>query len=192
MITRGGASFAPLSQPFVIEAQDANGSALAGISVRFAVTAGGGTLSTTITRTDENGRAQSTLTLGPNLGTNTVSVSAAGIGSPVTFHAISDTELPPMTADVNSDGLVNILDLILIASSFGQSGQNNADVNRDGTVSILDLVLVAGMFEDTAAAPSVQLQVPETLTAVEVQGWLTDAMSLEVRGSHHETGDYGA
>ena len=69
---QNGASFAPLSQPFVVEAQDANGSALAGVSVTFAVVTGGGTLSTTITRTDENGRAQSTLTLGPNLGTNTV------------------------------------------------------------------------------------------------------------------------
>ena len=38
-----------------------------------------------------NGRAQSTLTLGPNLGTNTVQVSAAGIQGAVTFHAISDT-----------------------------------------------------------------------------------------------------
>ena len=99
-----GASFAPLSQPFVVEAQDANGSVLIGVSVRFAVVTGGGTLSTTITRTDENGRAQSTLTLGPNLGTNTVEVSAAGIESPVTFYAISDTESPPITADVNNDG----------------------------------------------------------------------------------------
>ena len=87
-----GASFAPLSRPFVVEAQDENGSTLAGISVTFAVTAGGGMLSTTITRTDENGRAQSTLTLGPNLGTNTVEVSAAGIEVPATFHAVSDTE----------------------------------------------------------------------------------------------------
>ena len=148
-----GAAFAPLPNPFVIEAQDANGSALAGVSVRFAVTAGGGTLSTTITRTDENGRAQSTLTLGPNLGTNTVEVSAAGIESPVTFYAISDTESPPITADVNGDGVI----------------------------SILDLVLVAGMFEEAAAAPAAQPQVPETLTAVEVQGWLTDARALQVR-----------
>ena len=37
-----GAAFAPLSQPFVIEAQDANGSVFVGVSVRFAVTAGGG------------------------------------------------------------------------------------------------------------------------------------------------------
>ena len=177
-----GASFAPLSQPFVVEVQDANGSALAGISVRFAVTTGGGALSTTITRTDENGRAQSTLTLGPNLGTNTVSVSAAGIEVSVTFYAISDTESPPITADVNNDGSVNILDLILIASELGNVGTNlAADVNGDGVVSILDLILAAGMFEDAAAAPSVQPQVPETLTAVEVQGWLTDARSLEVK-----------
>ena len=176
-----GASFAPLSQPFVVEAQDANGSALTGISVAFAVTAGGGTLSTTITRTDTNGRAQSTLTLGPNMGTNTVQISAAGIEVPVTFHAVSDTEAPPIKADVNNDGSVNVLDLILIASSFGRSGQNNADVNRDGVVSILDLILVAGMFEGAAAAPAAQPQVPKTLTTVEVQGWLTDARSLEVR-----------
>ena len=51
----------------------------------------------------------------------------------------------------------------------------------DGVVSILDLILVAGMFDGAAAAPSAQPQVPETLTAVEVQGWLTDARSLEVR-----------
>ena len=174
-----GASLVPLSQPFVVEVQDEKGSVVEGISVTFVVTAGGGTLSTTITRTDENGRAQSTLILGPNLGTNTVEVSATGIESTATFYAIADSELPPTTADVNNDGFVNVLDLILIASSLGQSGQNDADINRDRVVSILDLVLAAGMFEDVAAAPSAQPQVPETLTAVEVQGWLTDARSFE-------------
>ena len=179
-----GASLALLPNPFVVEVQDANGSTLAGVSVRFAVTTGGGTLSTTITKTDENGRAQSTLTLGPNLGTNTVEVSAAGIDVPATFHAISDTEAPPIIVDVNGDGSVNILDLILIASKLGNTGTNLVvDVNRDGTVSILDLVLAAGMFEEAAAAPPAQPQAPETLTAVEVQGWLTDARALEVSDS---------
>ena len=177
-----GASFASLSQPFVIEAQDANGSALVDFSVRFAVTEGGGSLSATITRTDTNGRAQSTLILGPNLGINTVEVSAAGIESTVTFYAIADTELPPMTADVNSDGNVNVLDLIVIASELGNTGTNLVvDVNRDGVVSILDLILAAGMFEGAAAAPSAQPQVPEILTAVEVEGWLTDARALQIR-----------
>ena len=51
----------------------------------------------------------------------------------------------------------------------------------DGVVNVLDLILVAGMFDSAAAAPSAQPQVPETLTAVEVQGWLTDARALEIR-----------
>ena len=176
-----GAADTVLSDPFVVEARDANGSALVGVSVTFTVTAGGGTLSVTNTRTDENGRAQSLLTLGPDLGTNTVSVSASGIQSPSTFYAISNTESPLIAADVNSDGFVNVLDLILISSSLGQVGQNDADVNGDGVITVLDLVIVAGMFDDTAAAPSVQPQVPETLTAVEIQGWLTDARALEIR-----------
>ena len=79
-----------LAYPFVVEAQDENGSALAGISVTFTVTEGGGTLSIQSTTTDANGRAKSTLTLGPNFGTNTVSVSAAEIPVSVTFNAIAD------------------------------------------------------------------------------------------------------
>ena len=176
-----GASFASLPQPFVVEAQDENGSALVGVSVTFAVTRGGGMLSIKNIMTDENGRAQSTLILGPNLGTNTVQVSATGIRGLATFHAIADSELPPMTADVNNDGSVNVLDLIFIASNLGRSGQNEADVNGDGVVSILDLVLAAGMFDSAAAAPSAQPQTPETLTAIEVQGWLTNARTLQLK-----------
>ena len=101
---------------------------------------------------------------------------------PATFHAVSDTESPPITADVNSDGSVNILDLIVVASKLGNTGTNLVvDVNRDGVVSILDLILVAGMFGEVASAPSAQPLIPKTLTAVEVQGWLTDARALEVR-----------
>ena len=42
--------------------------------------------------------------------------------------------------DVNSDGVVNILDLAFVASRFGE---NSPDLNGDGIVNILDLVLVA-------------------------------------------------
>ena len=88
-----GVSFAPLSQPFVIEVRDENGSALEGISITFTVTAGDGTLSTTRTTTDTNGRAQSILTLGPNIGTQTVSVSAARIEHLVTFNAVVEAAI---------------------------------------------------------------------------------------------------
>ena len=47
-------------------------------------------------------------------------------------------------ADVNSDGSVNVLDLIAVANAFGK---NVPDVNGDGTVNVLDLVAVANAFD---------------------------------------------
>lgn len=52
------------------------------------------------------------------------------------------TEMP---YDVNDDGAVNILDLVFVASRFGQIDPS-ADVNADGTVNILDLTLIARNF----------------------------------------------
>ena len=45
--------------------------------------------------------------------------------------------------DVNGDGIVNILDLVVVANAFGK---DNPDVNGDGIVNILDLVAVANAF----------------------------------------------
>jgi len=59
-------------------------------------------------------------------------------------------------ADVNGDGAVNILDLVLIAANLGKNEQSPADVNGDGIVNILDLVKAAGEMGAGAAAPAAQ------------------------------------
>lgn len=46
-------------------------------------------------------------------------------------------------ADVNGDGVVNILDLVIVAQSLG-TGEN--DVNGDGVTNVFDLVIVAEAF----------------------------------------------
>ena len=81
----------PLANPFVVEARDENGSPFAGVSVTFTVIEGDGILSIQTISTDANGRAESTLTLGPHFGTNTVEVSAVGIEVLVTFNATAAT-----------------------------------------------------------------------------------------------------
>ena len=51
-----------------------------------------------------------------------------------------DTDI---SADVNGDGKVNILDLVAIANAFGDA---EPDLNGDGVVNIQDLVIVANAF----------------------------------------------
>ena len=59
-----------------------------------------------------------------------------GLGSP-------GYQPPVLAGDLNHDGVVNILDLVLVASQFGTTGPSIADLNGDNTVNIQDLVLVA-------------------------------------------------
>ena len=72
-----------------------------------------------------------------------------------------------LAGDLNHDGVVNILDLVLIASQFGTTGPSAADLNADNTVNIQDLVLVANAFNNAAAAPSAKQP-----TAALVNTWL--------------------
>ena len=76
--------------------------------------------------------------------------------------------------DVNRDGMVNVLDLVLVAQAIGGKPASNgrADVNNDGQVNVLDLVLVAGALGENAAAPNAfdifesQVATPEEVVAV--------------------------
>ena len=67
-------------------------------------------------------------------------------------NLVSDVEIggsARLSSDINADGKVNILDLVKVASQFGESGKGLlGDVNKDGTVNILDLVQVASYFSE--------------------------------------------
>ena len=81
-------------------------------------------------------------------------------------------------SDVNADGVINILDLTLVAAQLGTTlaadRTPNTDVNGDGTVNILDLTLVAShlgktvspavMFISANPATGSQLTMDDTIT----------------------------
>ena len=100
---QGGQVGERLAKPFVVSVLDQNGSAFAGAVVTFSVTAGGGTLSATTAATDASGRARTTLTLGPDPGTNTVAATVAGLGT-VTFTATATGQILHSLTKVSGDG----------------------------------------------------------------------------------------
>ena len=85
------------------------------------------------------------------------------------------------TGDVNRDGRVSILDLILVAQQLRKrvSAGSPVDINRDGIVSILDLIRVAQGIAGSPAAPAIGT---ESVNAATIEAWIAQAQ-LEDDGS---------
>ena len=84
------------------------------------------------------------------------------------------------TGDINRDGQVSILDMILVAQHLGETAPANSevDVNDDGVISILDLILVAQHLGEStaAAAPSIlAMDGIQGLAPAMIQTWIEQA-----------------
>lgn len=83
-----GTAGTALSAPLTVRVTDSGANAVAGVSVTFTVTAGGGAVSASSVATNSSGLASTTLTLGSAAGTNNVQATSGSLaGSPVTFSA---------------------------------------------------------------------------------------------------------
>ncbi|MXY99889.1 hypothetical protein F4Y93_04290 [Candidatus Poribacteria bacterium] len=85
------------------------------------------------------GRATSYQWLAPNIGIVRVETDQERVFNLIRSNLVSTDS----AYDVTGDGVVNILDLVFVASRVG-GADTDADVNADGVVNILDLVLIAG------------------------------------------------
>ena len=54
-------------------------------------------------------------------------------------YTIIVIETPPCPADVNGDGVVDVLDLLALLAAWGNAG-GPEDINGDGIVDVLDLL----------------------------------------------------
>ena len=84
------------------------------------------------------------------------------------------------TGDVNRDGQVSILDMVLVARHLGKTipAHSDVDLNGDGVVNILDLILVSqNMGKSTAAAsPSIlTMDDIDGLDPAMIQAWIEQA-----------------
>ena len=88
------------------------------------------------------------------------------------------------TGDVNRDGQVSVLDLILVSRHLGEdaSATPQADVNNDGEINIQDLIFIAQHLGESidAAAPSLITAINNAeLTPTMVQAWITQAQTSD-------------
>ena len=122
-----------LADAFVVEVRDQAGTAMSNVSVTFAVTAGGGTLSTTTATTGTNGQAETTLTLGSTVvGANTVEAAVSGITDKVTFTATANrkaTTLVKVSGDSQTAGPGVALANAFVIEARDQSGTAMPDVS---------------------------------------------------------------
>ena len=108
--------------------------------------------------------------------------STTGDSIPAGPHEIRITvEERLTTGDVNRDGVVSILDLILVAQQLGRRvpAGSPVDINGDGVVSILDLIRVAQGIAGSPAAPAAGTG---SVDAAMIEAWIAQAR-LEDDGS---------
>ena len=115
--------------------------------------------------------------------------SAGGSSVPQIENA-EITEPPRLPEDINKDGVVNIIDLTLVAANFGAQGENIADINGDGVVNIIDLTLVASAFGNTVdAAPALWSRNSDDMpTRATVEKWLQEARNLNLADPDFQRG----
>lgn len=100
-----------LSQTLVAEVRSTSGDLMSGITVNWQVVDGGGSLASSSSVTNSNGRATNTLTLGTVAGTNQVRATVTGV-SPATFTAqgqpgaLASVTVTPGSSSVNVGGTV--------------------------------------------------------------------------------------
>ena len=100
------------------------------------------------------------------------SITGANIpASPLEVRLTVEERL--VTGDVNRDGRVSILDLILVAQQLGKrvAAGSAVDINADGIVNIFDLTLVAQGIVG-AAAPAVATGRADAAT---IEAWIAEA-----------------
>ena len=120
---------------------------------------------------------------------NVILTDSSGGSSTPQLDNAEITEPTQLTEDVNDDGVVNIVDLTLVAANFGATGTNAADVNGDGVVNIVDLTLVAAAFGNTASAPFALGRTSENApTRADVEIWLREAHKINLADTAFQRG----
>ena len=170
--------------PPAVKVTDADGNGVSGVTVTFAVTAGGGSVSGATVNSGSTGSAAVTSwTLGSSLGTNTLSATAAGLtGSPLTFTAISTNTLVEVTG-VSPATLTPGATATISGTGFSATPANNT-VTIDGVAAT---VTAASGISLTVTVPALSCTPAHSGTVSVTSGGITGTRSHPVQAATAHT-----
>jgi hypothetical protein len=146
----------PLPSVLTVRVTASDGLGVAGVTVTFAATGGGGSIGTSAV-TGSDGTAQTSWTLGPNAGSQTATATAAGVATGVSFSATATQPKLSFTAVPSS---------VLIGTAFGATvtAQDIGGATQTGFNGTVTLALGNNPSSDALSG---------TLTATAVNGVAT-------------------
>ena len=145
-------------------------------AARFSIQGASGTGVLLQVRFKAKSVGETELTL-PNLQFGSTTGDSISASPPPIYITIEERLTP---GDVNRDGVVSILDLILVAQQLGNRvpPDSPVDINGDGVVNIFDIVPIAQEIASASAAPIGA----ESVDAAMIEAWIAQAR-LEDDGS---------
>ncbi len=176
--------------PLAVQVRDSRAVVVAGATVVFAVTAGGGSVAPTTVVTDANGGASTTWTLGTSTsGAQTVTASVTGAATPATFTATAlagpaaqiekvagDGQTYVVSTAVPVDPQVRVKDAhgnpkpgvmvrFVVASGGGTVSPDSQQTNSLGLATVTDWILGAAPGTNTLSATVSGTVITTTFTA---------------------------
>ncbi len=106
--------------------------------------------------------------------------TASWDGTILLWDVPSVIDLSLHESDITGDGILSIHDLLLVAANFGQTGTTAIDVNDDEVVDIADLIKIASELELTAVKPELSYDLDVVPSIAEVKTWINEAKHLDL------------
>ena len=106
--------------------------------------------------------------------------TASWDGTILLWNVPSVINLSRHESDITGDGVLSIHDLIFVYANLGQTGPIAADINSDDVVDIADLIKVASELEIATVKSEITYDLRFVPTIADVEKWISDAQQLDL------------